>query len=223
MSLLRTILANRKTNELIPFGIHPYVRLIEVDNKQRTRDGQVQARNTYLSFNQYEIENEKEVVKATRTFSFYDLDHNDKEDKIVENLMVQIEQLQSIITAYELDTQLDPVADYDSEEELFDDLKTKKGCKSLTNTLYKQFEKAIKDKIGNKSNFIYLKVTYNAKGIHLKLPYSGPVAEKFHEGEEPALLSFSAYEKKCKERGENPQKESADGVGSKPSKSLADI
>jgi hypothetical protein len=223
-SLLREILANRPVAKRIHFGIQENVRLVKIDNDDRMKDGQVTSRNTYLHFEQFKINDEgEEKVFASSVFSFFDIDPTKEEDKIIGTIASQIEQLQSIVNCYNPEVVLDPISDYSDMDELLEDLKTKKGSTAIVNKLYTQFEEAVSDYIGKKSDFVRLKVSVSSNGQHLQLPYDGPVLEKQVEGKEPEILSFTSYEKKCISKYGSDATARADSKGSAPSKSLASI
>jgi predicted NBD/HSP70 family sugar kinase len=208
-SFLRQLLLNKQVRTQLDFGINENVRLVKIDNTQRKREGEVVNRNTYMTFSKFDSKGE---VMASSEFSFFNLDPT--ADKVMENFANQVAVMQNIVNVLNPGVVIDPTTGYDDFEEIEKDLKNKKGCKTLMDTLWSLFEEALKDKVGEDSILVRLKVVTNNKGKYLQLPNEGSVMESMEV--EETKLAITAYERNCKDKGLEAPVESADTKGSAP-------
>lgn len=222
MSLLRALLAFKPVRTPLEFGINENVRLVAIDNSERTRDGEKISRNTYMTFSQYNPENKK---IASTEFSYYNLDHSS--EFVKDNLIQQIAQLNDICQFFGVKGQVDPTADFEDIQELLASLKTKDGCKALMESMWKQFSELVGDLVGEDSPLARLKVITDSKGKYLQLPKDSHIIEPISN---ECKLSISSYELKMKAKGltdistaEADAKGEAPGAAPKKKSSLAGL
>lgn len=165
MSLLRKLLASKELRTPLDFGINENVRLISIDNTERIREGEIVKRNTFMRFAKFNSNNE---IIANSEFNYFNLDP--ASDYTSDNFITQISQLNNIAKVLGADKKVDPTVGYESMNELKGDLETKKGCKKLMDETWKQFHKAVNDKIGNDSTLFRIKVVTDKTGKYMQLP-----------------------------------------------------
>ena len=217
MSLLRALLASKPVRTPLDFGVNDNVRLVKIDNAERTRDGEKISRNTYMTFAKYDSKGKK---IASSEFSYFNLDSTS--DLVKDNLIQQVAQLNDIVSFFGVEGSVDPTSNYTSMQDLIDDLRSKKGCKSLMDTMWEQFSDLIGDLVGESSPLARIKVVTDSKGKWLQLPRDSHIIESM---DQECTLSVSSYELKMRDRGleaaqETPD-EKGDAPGEKPKKKSA--
>jgi len=175
MAFLRKLLAEKPVRAGLKFGINQNVRLISVSNEERLKEGEVVPRNTYMVFSQFD---DKGAIIANSEFSYFNFNSTIDPELTLNNFVEQISQLTSLAKLYNPEAVIDPTDGYESMADIKKDLKTSKGCKTLNNLIYAQFEEAIKDYVGIESPLIRLKVVSDTKtGKYLQLPKFAAYAE----------------------------------------------
>ena len=144
MSLLRKLLANKPVNTQLEFGIQSNVRLIAMNNDVKLRDGEPVPTHMYLTFGKFDDEGK---LIGQSEFDWFNL--NPEYDNVIGNLSTEVSQLTSLVNIINPGHEFDPTSEYESYEELEADVKTKKGCKSLMDSIWKALKittKELKDK-----------------------------------------------------------------------------
>lgn len=216
MVFLRELLSNRPIKARIPFGINERVRIVSIDNKPRKRNGEIERKNTFIKFVQFDEEGNK--ITSTEMF-WWTPDFNS--DYMLQNVATQLSQLDEILSAYGIEEELDPTIGYDSEEEMVDELSTKKGLKAFLELVWELFNEAMEDKVGPDSALFNFKLVTDYKGKFDQLPESGQFLELFVEpadrDEEYELsLKLSPKDVQAKLKGAEPDTATADPEGNKP-------
>lgn len=207
MSLLREMLAIKPVRTPLDFGINENVRLMSIVNEVRKWEGEVVPRNTFLTFIKFGTDNTK---LASTEFSYFNLDHTS--DFVFDNLVTQIGQLNNIVEILNPGKSVDPTDEFESLEEIKEALRTKKGCQSLMENMWKQFEEAIDGKFGLESPLLRIKVVSGKTG-YLQLPRDAHFLENV---ESDSSLSVSSYELKLFNSSSEAQQEKADAKGDAP-------
>lgn len=208
MSLLRALLAAKPVRTPLEFGVNENVRIVAIDNTERKRDGEKINRNCYITFTKYDSKGAK---MASSEFSYFNLDHTS--DYVLDNLTKQVAQMNDIATVLNPGSVVDPTQGYESIEDLAEDLKSKKGCKSLMDAMWEQFEEAVGEHVGEDSELIRVKVVTDTKGKWLQLPSDSHIVESM---ESDCTLAITAYELKNQAKGLEAPTEEADSKGDSP-------
>ena len=206
MHLLRAVLAAKPVRTPLTFGIQDNIRLIAIDNTERTKDGEKLPRNTFLTFAQYNNEGKK---TGSSEFSYFNLDP--QSEHVMTNFVQQICQLNDIAAVYGLENPVDPTVGM-AIEELQELLSDKTGCKELMNTMWEQFSAAMSPLIGETSPLTRLKIVCTKKG-YVQLPSDTHIIESM---ESATALSLSAYDLRVHRESLVPQTASADTKGAPP-------
>jgi hypothetical protein len=193
-SLLRMILALNPTRMGLDFGINENCRLTKIDNTPRIREGEVQKRNTYVTWSKYNGKNE--VVGQTE-FNYFNLDAS--QDFVLDSFTNQFAQLAHIISLYNPDAmdEFNPLGDITTEEALKKALKKQESCTKIQNAMAQQFEEIMKDHIGETSPLMAVKVITDKTGKYLNLPKEARFCAPM--GGDYSFLKLTAYELRLKE------------------------
>lgn len=189
MNLFQKLLNDKPLRTPLDFGINENVRLVKIDNSVRKRDGEIIKKNTFLTFTQY---NSKDEAIASSEFSYFNLDP--ESEYTLDNFITQIAQLNNLAGLLNDEAEINPVDDYEDEDELMEDLGSKKGCKKLSDATWEQFEAAIADKVGPESPLIRIKVVTDKKGKYLQLPKEQIIADSMEIDSEESILKLQPYE-----------------------------
>ena len=216
MTFLRELLSNRPIKARIPFGITERVRIVSIDNEPRKKKGEIMKNNTFIQFVQFD-ENDNKVTSTE--VNWFTPDHTN--DYMLENVATQLSQLGEIMSAYGVEEELDPTIGYDSEEEMVEELSTKKGLKAFLDLMWELFHEAIGEKVGPESQLFNLKMVTDYKGKYIQLPGSGAFMEAFVEPEDrdedyEVSLKLSPKDVQNKLNGTEPDTAKADADGDKP-------
>lgn len=214
MSLLRAILAAKPVRTPLDFGINDNVRLISIDNNERTKDGEKISRNIFMTFAKYNAEGKR---IAASEFSYYNLDHTSKH--VRENFIQQVFQLNDICKFLGIKTAVDPTTGM-TMEELDAKLGTKAGCQELIATMWEQFSDLASGLVGETSPLGRLKVVTDTKGKWLQLGRETHIIEPMSV---PNTLTLSAYDLKLQQAGLTATPETADGKGTAPDKTASSL
>lgn len=219
MSLLRQLLAAKPVRTQLEFGIQANVRLISMNNTTKLRDGVPVPTNTFLTFGQF---NDKNELIAQSEFDYYNL--NNEYDNVIPNLSTQVSQLTSIVEILNPGHEFDPTSAYEDYDELVADSKSKKGCKSLMDSVWKAFNKAVGKKVGMESPLMRLKVVVDYKtGKYTQLGNDGIIVEANDIDESDVQLKITTKELKDKAKSLiEVTTAKADAGGDKPTQA-ADI
>jgi len=193
MGLLREILAERTVRIPLDFGINENIVLFKLDNVERTHEGEVMKRNTFMTFARL---NDKKEVVANSEFNYYNLNHEQDAEKVWQNLANQVSQLNNIANCINPGSTVDPTGAFKTEEELVKALTTKVGCDKLIKAMYESFESCVKDQVGENCPPMRLKLVTGSKGPWLQLPNEATIAEPMTQ--EVTKLTVTAYEVKRK-------------------------
>ena len=220
MSLLRKILAAKPVKTPLEFGINKNVRLVKIDNEERKRDGEPVPVHCFLTFAQF---NSKGEVIAQSEFNYFNLNH--EYDNTLGNLGTEVSQLQSIADVLNPGTVIDPTEDYEDEDELMADLKSKKGCKKLQTAVWKAFNKAVGKKVGMESPMLSLKVVTDYKtGKYLNLPGDATIVELADTEASESVLRITPNEIKNRDKAlVATTSATPDEAGDRPTKASAVI
>lgn len=212
MAFLRQLLAEKPVRAGLKFGINENVRLVSINNDEKLREGEVIAKNTYMTFVQYD---EKNVPIANSEFSYFNFNPDLDSEIVVNNFIEQISQLTSLAKIYNPEAVIDPTEGYEEMADIEKDLRTRKGCKFFNDLIYKQFEEAIKDYIGVESPLIRLKVVSDYKtGKYLQLPKSAAFAELMEV--DPTGLHLTPSDIKNRAKSLEPVAVTSDTKGDNP-------
>lgn len=210
MSLLRKLLATKQVRTPLEFGINEEVRLLKISNDVRKRDGEAIPRHMYMTFGKF---NKKGELVANSEFNYFNF--NPEYENVINNLFTEVSQLNNLVSIINPEAKFSPADDYEDLAEIQEAISTKKGCKSLQDSIWKAFNKAVKNSIGNESTPFNLKVITDYKtGKYLQLPSEGSIAENI--GVDPSELSISPSEIRNMNKALVPTETSADGSGAKP-------
>jgi hypothetical protein len=214
LNILEIILASKPIRAGLDFGINNNVRLTSISNDVRKREGEIINRNTWMTFTKY---NEKDEPIAKSEFNYFNLDHTT--DYAPGNYGTQLAHAINLIQilnpdaleTFEADLE-NKIGDESGLEEAF---KSKKGCKKLTEGLYKILEDALKDHIGEDSPLMRLKVVTDRKtGKYNQLTDDSTIAEPADQ--EETILVITNYERTNKAKALLTPTAKADSRGLSP-------
>jgi hypothetical protein len=214
VNFLRKLLSSISHKTGLSFGINENCRLIKIDNTERKREGEIVKKNTYLTFGQF---NSEEKLIAQTEFSYFNLDP--ASEYTFENLVAQLSQLTNLAKVITGEDQtIDPVSSFKSELELSKALKDSKGCKSIQNEMYEQFETIVVDFVGAESTLLRLKVITDKTGKYLQLPKDATFVETM---DIPCSLKVTPYELKQQQKSLEAPTATADTIGKAPEKATS--
>ena len=216
MTFLRELLANRPVKVTIPFGINERVRIVSIDNEPRKRNGEIQKMNTYIKMVKFDEDDNK--VSSTE-FSWFNPVHDNS--YLFENVATQLTQLGHIAEVLGAEEELDPTVGYETEEEMIEELSSKKGLKAFLSLTWELFNEAIGDKVGPESQLLDLKVVTDWTGKRLELPKTGDflslhVPKEDRNDEYTPELSIKSKEIIARQKGTEPDMAKPDAEGNKP-------
>jgi hypothetical protein len=212
MAFLRQLLAEKPVRAGLKFGINENVRLVSITNEEKLREGEVIAKNTYMTFVQYD---EKNVPIANSEFSYFNLNPDLDSEIVLNNFIEQISQLTALAKLYNPSAVIDPTEGYEDMADITKDLRTRKGCKAFNDAIYAQFEESVKEFIGTDSPLLRVKVVSDYKsGKYLQLPKSAAFAELLETN--PTALHLTPSEIKNRAKSLEPVVVTSDTKGDTP-------
>jgi hypothetical protein len=196
MSLLEKLKGKARKAD-IGYGIHEPVVLLSIDDTVRkTKDGNIVNRSFFTKFGKL---NKAGVVVAEKEISWFNVDP--KSGYAYDNFFQLLDQLVGILDCYFDKDDEDVVAEsidaiFENEEiETVEDLeaaiKDKTQCKSIIEGLSEVYFTLLKDKVGEDSKQIRLKLSYDPKGNYLQQPKYDAFTESMEVDKKDTKLKMS--------------------------------
>lgn len=214
LSILEIILASKPIRAGLEFGINNNVRLTALSNETRKREGEIINLNTWMTFTKF---SDKGEAIAKSEFNYFNLDHTT--DYAPGNYGTQLAHAINLIQI--LNPEALETFEADLEEEIGDEsgleaaFQSKKGCKQLTEGLFKVLSAALQGKIGDESPLMRMKVVTDRKtGKYNQLSDDSIIVEPMDQ--EETVLVITNYEKSNKAKALLTPTAKADSAGLSP-------
>jgi len=206
--LLDKLMDSAKKAE-IGYGIHSPCVILSVTNKERkNKDGVALKRNNYTTFGK--LGKEGKVV-AQKEISWFNIDPTS--DYAYNNFFNQLDQMVGILDCYYTDEKKDIVAakidaifeeeEIESINDLEEAIKDKKVCKSIMDSLSEVYTELMEDKVGEDSQTLRLKLSFDSKGKYIQQPKFDPFTESTEVPTEDSRLKMSKTEEEYKLKSQN--------------------